>query len=144
MGSFCDRFLGGIGGLLPLLGFAIGIDHLLVAALGIVVAQGQHFAEGIDGALIVAVVAVDGAQALQENGPVILLALGVAAIGLLGFLQQVLQYLNGFVVTALGLVDGGDVVGDFDRVLHHGLGFFQIVEREVELAALAVDLGHAQ
>ena len=64
--------------------------------------------------------------------------------GLLGLLEQVLQHLDGLVVAALGLVDGGHVVGHFDRVLHHGPGLFQALQRQIELAALAVDLRHAQ
>ncbi len=58
-------------------------------------------------------------------------------------LQQVVQDLDGFVVASLRLIDGGDVVRDFDRILHHGLGFLQILERLIELALLAIDLRDA-
>ena len=80
VGQFLDRFLGGVGGLLPLLGFAVGVDDLLVAAFGIVVAQRQHLAESLDGLGIVLVVAIDRAQTLQKHRPIVLLGLGVAVV----------------------------------------------------------------
>ena len=67
VGQLLNRFLGGVRGLLPLLGFAVGIDDLLVAAFGIVVAQRQHLSEGLDGLGIILVVAIDRAQTFQEH-----------------------------------------------------------------------------
>src|SRR5581483_3160057 len=81
------RFFRNVGRLLPLLGFTVGIDDLLVAALRIVVAQRNHFAEGVNGRLVVIVVAVNGSQPLQENSTIAFLASCIAGVGLLGFLQ---------------------------------------------------------
>ena len=75
-----DRFLGSVGGLLPLLGFAVGVDHLLVAAFGVLIAEQGHFAEGFNGLGVVIVVAVDRAQTLEEDGAVVLFRLGVAVL----------------------------------------------------------------
>ncbi len=66
VGQLLHRFLGGVGRLLPLLGFAISVDNLLVAALGVVVAQRQHLAERVERLLYVVVVAIDRAQPLQK------------------------------------------------------------------------------
>ena len=49
-----------------------------------------------------------------------------------------------FVEPSLRLVNRRHVVRDFDRVLHHALGLFEVLEGEVEFSALAVNLGHVQ
>src|SRR6185369_125625 len=144
VGQLLNRFLGGVRGLLPLLVFAVGIDDLLVAALGILVAQGYHFPECLDGLGIILVVAINRAQTFQKHRSVVLLGLGVTVVGLLGLLEQILQDLDRLVVTPLRLVHSGHVVGHFDRVLHHRPGLLQTLQRLVESAALAVNLGHAQ
>src|SRR6185369_8018715 len=107
-------FLRDVGRLLPLLGLAIGVDDLLIAALRVVIAQRDHLAERIDCSLTVVVIAVNGSQPLKENCAISFFTRGVAGIGLFGFLQQVLQNLDRIVVTSLRLIDGGDVVGNFD------------------------------
>src|SRR6478672_11590485 len=98
------RLLGCFCGLLPLLGLAVSIDDLLVAAFSILVTQHQHLPESLDGLGIILVVAVDRSQPFQKDRPVVFLGLGVAVVGLLRLLEQVLQYLDGLVVAALGLV----------------------------------------
>ena len=54
-----------------------------------------------------------------------------------------MQDLRGFIEASLGLVNRRHAVGHFNGVLHHGLRFFQTLERQVELALLAIDLGNA-
>ena len=142
--QFAHGFFGGVSGLLPFLGFAPGIDDLLISALDIfVAAEGHNLPEGLDGRLIISLIAIDRAQPLQENGPIALFSVGVSAIGLLRFLQQVAHDRNRFVKATLCLIDRGNVVGNFNRILHHGFGFFQIFKREIELALLAVNLRDA-
>ena len=85
-----DRFFRCRGGLLPLLGLAIGVDNLLVPADGIVIPERDHLAKNLDCLGILALVAIDRAQPLQEHGAIVALALGVAVIRLLGLLQQIL------------------------------------------------------
>ncbi len=144
IGQFLSCLLGNVSRLLPLLAFPISVDNLLVPTFGVVVAQRQHLLECLYGKLIVVVVAVDRSQALKKHRPVVFFALAVAIVGFVGFLDQVLQNLRRFVVAPLRLVNGGDVVRHFHRVLHHGLGLLQVVQREIELAVPAVNLGHAQ
>ena len=127
-----------------MLGFAIGINDLLVPAYCIVIAQGNHLAEHVDRLGILALIALDCAQALQEHRAIIALALAIAVIGLLGLLQKILQSLRGFIEAALRLVNGRHVVGHFDGILHHALGFLQILQRKIEFAAFAVYLSHVQ
>src|SRR4029077_5683313 len=88
VGQPLNRLFGGVCGLLPLLGFAIGVDNLLIASFGVVVPENQHLAEGFQRHLIVVVLAIDGSQALQEHGPVVFFRLGVATVCFFGLLEQ--------------------------------------------------------
>ena len=42
------------------------------------------------------------------------------------------------------LINRSDVVRYLNRVLHHGLGLFQIFQRQIELSGLAINLRHLQ
>ncbi len=52
--------------------------------------------------------------------------------------------MNAFVVAPLRLIHRSHVVGHFDRVLDHGPGLLQTLQRQVELPALAVNFRHTQ
>ncbi len=72
IGKLLGRFRRRVGGQLPLLVVAVGLDDLLVAANGVFVAQVEHLAEGIDRQLILVGFAIDRAQALQEDRAIVL------------------------------------------------------------------------
>ena len=137
-------FLRDSGGLRPLLGIAIGVNHGLVSAGGILIAQRQHLAEGFYRRGGVAHGAVNAAQPLQKYGAVVTLAGGVVAIGLLRLLQQLLQDLSGLIVATLNFVDYSAVVRHLEGILNHRFRFGQAIEGFVELAVPAVNLRHLQ
>ena len=139
--QFLHGFFGYGGSFGPLLGFAVGIDDVLIAGFGVVLAaDSQQLAEGFDRRGIVFLVAIDHAQALDKDSAIVAVGLGVAIVGLLGFLQQILQNLYGFVVARLRLVNHRDVVWNFEGIGDHGFGFFQAVESLIVLALAAVNL----
>src|SRR5208337_2631430 len=95
-------------GLRPLLGLTVGVDDFLISAARVVLAEREHLAEGFDGGGVVFLLAIDHAEALEEDG-------AIGAVGLAGvaLLQKILQELNSVVIAPLRLINGGHVVGDF-------------------------------
>ena len=116
IGKFFDAGAGHVAGLLPQLGVAIGLDHLLIAARRVLVAHVEHLLEDRDGRIGLVLLAQNSSQSLQENRAVVLVAAGVFEIRFFGLLQQSLQDLRGFVVAALRFIDQRGVVGDLERI----------------------------
>ena len=89
-GELLRRFLRCVSRLLPLFGLTVSVDNLLIATFGILVAQCQHFLEGVECSLLVIVVTINTAQPFQENCAIVLFFLRVFVICLLRRFQQVL------------------------------------------------------
>ena len=136
-------FTSSVGRFLPFFVFAIGVDDRPVTALRVLVPQRKHFLESFNRGLFVVVVLVGRAQPFEENGAVVLFFLRKLAIRFLGLLEQVLQGLYGFVIATLYLINRSQIVRDLLRILHHGLSFFQVLQREIELALAAIDFAQA-
>jgi len=143
VGQFLHCFFGGGGSLRPLLGLAVGVDDFLIAAAGVFIAQGQHLAEGFDRGGVVFLFAIDHAEALDEDGAVVAVGLAGSDFAMFSALEQILQNLNGVVVAALRLINGGHAVGDVHGVGHQGVGALETVEGQVVFGLTAVNLSHA-
>ena len=131
-------------GLWPLLGVAVGVDNLLIAAAGVLVPKRQHLAECLDRRGVVFLLAVDHAQPLDEDRAIVTIGLaGTDFAALLGFLQKILQQFGRFVIASLRLVDGSHAVGNFGRVRNQGISVLQIFQRQIVLRLPPVDFCNA-
>src|SRR5664279_422556 len=140
-------FLGSLGrGLrcqLPLLIVAVGFNNLLIAANGVFIAKGKYLAEGLDRLLVLVGFAVHRAEPLQKNRPVVLVGHAIFAVGVFGFLQQLIKNLDGVFVFSLGLVNDRNVVLHFQGIRYDRGGFLQRFQCLIEFPVTAIDLGNA-
>jgi hypothetical protein len=75
VGQFLDGFLCDRSGLLPLLGFAIGVDNLLVSANGVVVTKAIILRNTSTASGKLVLVSIDRAQSLEDDGAIVALSL---------------------------------------------------------------------
>src|SRR5579871_2124329 len=144
IGHLLRGFPGDGGSLRPILGIAISVDDVLIAGAGVVVAQRNHLAEGLGGVGVIFLIAIDHSEALEKDSAIIAIGLRVGAVRLFGFLNQVLQNLDGLVVAGLSLVNDRHVVRHFESVGNHRLGFFQALEGILILALAAINFRDAK
>ena len=103
-------------GFIELLGVAIGVDLALIAAQSGVATHVDHFLICGDGVLSLVLLVVDGAEAFEEDAAIVLLVVGVGAVGVRGEVDHVLVDLNGFIVAAEDVEQQAFVVAGLEIV----------------------------
>ncbi len=144
LGHGLRGLLGDLGGLVVLLGIAVGIHLALVPALGVFPAHGDHQLVGLHRLVGLVLLAVDVGQPVEEDRAIVLLRVGVLAVRMAGLLHQALQGLRGFVVVAERVVDQGLIEADFERIRGQSLGLLQRGQRLLVVALPPLDLRDPQ
>ncbi len=114
--TILGKGLGGVGGdgggFLLLVGLAVGVDLSLVAAQGELTAEVGHLLVVADGFGGLVLLAVDGAEAVEEEVAVGFFGVAVFAVGVVGGGEELLEDVEGLVVAAERIVDEGFVIGE--------------------------------
>ena len=142
LGEGVGRVGGGVGGFLPHVRVAVGVDLALVAALGVVgAAEVEDLLIGGYGFGGLVLLAIDDAEAVEEDGAVGLLGIGVFSVGMGGAVEEFDEDCGGLVVASEGVVDEGFVIGELERVGLKGLGLLDGFEGGIVVALAALNLG---
>ena len=144
LGHLLGCLLGNLGGLVVLLGIAIGIHLALVTTLRIVAAHRGHLLVSLYGLIGFVLLAVDVRQAVEEDRAVVLFRVGVLTIGMVGLDHQVFENDGRFFVMAQGIVDQCFVEADLERVGAESLGLLEGGQRLIVVTLPPLDLGDAQ
>ena len=123
--------------------FAERVDLSLVAAKGELAAELGHLLVVADSFSGLVLLAVDGAETVEEEVAIGLLWIGVLAVGVAGGGEQLLENVECVIVAAERVVDEGFVVAELGGILHERLGFIKGVEGFLVVALATLNLGDA-
>ena len=127
-----------------MLGIAVGIHLALVPVLGILPAQRHHQLVRLNRLICFVQLPVYVGQAVEEDGAIVLLGIGVLAVRVCGLLYQSLQALHCFVVVTERVVDQGFIEANFQGIGGQGLRFLQGGQRLLVVALPPFDLRDPQ
>ena len=121
-----------------------GVGQIVTGGCSVAVAAKLHdllvCLHGLRGLVLFA---VDDGKPIQEGRAVLLLLLGVLAIGVRGGVENAGQYIGCLAVFAQCVVDERLVVAEFERILHLRLRLLQGCQRLVVVALATLNLGDA-
>ena len=142
LGNRLRGFGRGGGRVLPLVRVAIGVDlDHRSPALRSRLRQVDHLLVGRHGFGRLVLLAIDDAKPVEEDRAVLLLLLGVLAIGMRRRIENAGENAGCLVVLAQRVVGQGLVVVQLERILDLRLCLFEGCERLVVMALAALDLG---